>query len=439
PGKAVEFAVKMKRMPQESIMKERLKKSEISFEHIKKISEILSQFYNNAQRGPDIDSYGSLKNIKSATDENFEQTKDYVGKIFEKGKYDYIISASERFYKQKKEVFEQRIKSGKIVEYHGDLHSGNIFVDGNDVCIFDCIEFNKSFRRGDIAGDIGFLSMDLEFLGKCHLSKYLIQKYVDNTNDYDIYMVLDFYKCYRAYVRAKVTAFMLKDCSDPKEREKLEKQAKNYFELAYSYARIFDNQKPSIIISCGITATGKSRWLKTIADVLNAGVLRTDKVRKEIMNIDDSEERSKSFFEKHYTEEKRQKVYNEIFRRVKKVLKAGGKIAIDASFIKKENRDYVKKLAKEYGAEFIIIETHASEDVIKSRLEQRRHREDNISDADFENAYKYQLNNFQKPSSEEGVLIRLDTEKDDFSNLKKMRGELEKIFDLDLVSESYEC
>lgn len=434
-GEAVEYAVKMKRMPEEAIMKKRLENDEIEYQDIKRISKKLSCFYQNAERSEEINSYGSIENIKNATDENFEQTKKYVGDIFNPEKYEFIKNATNRFYEDKQGLFEQRIKRGRIVAYHGDLHSGNIFVDGKNICIFDCIEFNKPFRFGDIAGDIGFLAMDLEFMDKCYLSKYLIKEYVDLTNDYNIYTILDFYKCYRAYVRAKISAFMQDDENIAKERKnELREDARKYFELAYRYAKIFDNQKPTVMISCGVTATGKSRWLKVASDIMNSAMLRTDEIRKELLDIKDDEARDEEFYKKYYSEEKRQMVYDEIFKRAENIIKNGGKVAIDASFIKKKNRELAKKIAEKHNAEFIIIHTTASEDTIKKRLKQRMHEEENISDADFENAYKFQVKNFEAPEHVEGTIISLDTEKNDFENIKKLRGELGEIFNVNLVS-----
>ena len=61
-----------------------------------------------------------------------------------------------------KSLFENRIKNGKIRDCHGDLHSGNIFIT-EKICIFDAIEFNDRFRYSDVASDVAFLAMDLDF------------------------------------------------------------------------------------------------------------------------------------------------------------------------------------------------------------------------------------------------------------------------------------
>lgn len=52
--------------------------------------------------------------------------------------------------------------------------------------------------------------------------------------------VLDFYKCYRAYVRGKVESFRLDDLNIPgvQKKEALER-AKKYFDLAHRYTGRF--------------------------------------------------------------------------------------------------------------------------------------------------------------------------------------------------------
>ena len=104
-------------------------------------------------------------------------------------------------------LFEKRVKKSKIIETHGDLHSGNIFVTPKDTFIFDAIEFNPGINTTDVAAEIAFLCMDLEFLGRYDLSKAFSDKYILESNDKEILKLLPFYKGYRACVRAKVNGY----------------------------------------------------------------------------------------------------------------------------------------------------------------------------------------------------------------------------------------
>jgi hypothetical protein len=56
------------------------------------------------------------------------------------------------------------------------------------------------------------------------------------SGDTELKSLLNFYKCYRAYVRGKVESFKLDDSHIAKaEKEKILAIARDYFELADSY------------------------------------------------------------------------------------------------------------------------------------------------------------------------------------------------------------
>ena len=143
----------------------------------------------------------------------------------------------ETFMKEKKALFDQRIAAGKIRDCHGDIHSGNIFIT-DKIYIFDAIEFNERFRYSDVAADVAFLAMDLDFRKRRDLSDFFVKKYVEYSGDTKLTALLPFYKCYRAYVRGKVVGFKLNDPNiGAKEKSTAVTEAQTYFKLAYDYAK----------------------------------------------------------------------------------------------------------------------------------------------------------------------------------------------------------
>ena len=138
--------------------------------------------------------------------------------------------------KKNRALFEQRVAQGRIKDCHGDLHLQHICVEGEHIYIFDCIEFNERFRFGDVASDVAFLAMDLDFNGYPDLGRIFVEAYAAAAADLTLSEVLPFYKVYRAYVRAKVTSFLLDDAQlDKKAKEEVLQQAKRYYDLAYRY------------------------------------------------------------------------------------------------------------------------------------------------------------------------------------------------------------
>jgi aminoglycoside phosphotransferase family enzyme len=139
--------------------------------------------------------------------------------------------------KKSQGLLAKRVAENKIKNYHGDMHSGNIFV-ADKIYIFDAIEFNERFSNGDVASEVAFLAMDLDFKNRRDLSEFFVKKYVKYSGDQELLGLLNFYKCYRAYVRGKVTSFRLNDPHISKqEKTSVTKEASAYFELALDYAR----------------------------------------------------------------------------------------------------------------------------------------------------------------------------------------------------------
>ncbi len=236
-GETVEYALKMKRMPQEAIMTRLLAESKVDNKTVDLLAKIIARFHQNAQTSNAINEFGSLKVIKVNWDENFDQTKKYIDKTITAADYPFLENKVGSFMEANHALFEGRIGRGKIRDCHGDLHSGNIFIT-DKICIFDAIEFNDRFRYSDVASDVAFLAMDLDFQQRPDLADYLIERYLAYSKDQDLTKVLPFYKCYRAYVRGKVISFKLDDQNvSDKEKADATKEAQVYFKLAAEYAK----------------------------------------------------------------------------------------------------------------------------------------------------------------------------------------------------------
>ena len=235
-GHPVEYALKMVRLPQERMMDEVADRGELRSEHLDRIIERLAAFYAQAATGPRINKFGEPAVIAYNHEENFSRTENLVGDLLSKDLFERIRAFAQNFLRDHRALFLQRIREGRIRDCHGDLHMKNIcLADG--VYIFDCIEFNHRFRYGDVAADVDFLAMDLDFHGFKDLSRYFVERLAQASGDPELLMMLDFYKCYRAYVRGKITAFSARDPeSAPEVRTQARQAARAYFRLAGEYA-----------------------------------------------------------------------------------------------------------------------------------------------------------------------------------------------------------
>ena len=238
PGDAVEYAVKMKRIPDSSLMKTVFEKGRITRRHLEEIASVLATFHGKALRNEEIDKFGLPEQFKVNTDENFDQVEKYIGKTISRDDFDEIFRWTEAFYKANDALFLERVRKGRIRDCHGDLHMEHIcLMEG--LPIIDCIEFNERFRYGDTIADTAFLLMDLEYHGGHDFAQTLWKAYKDRAGEDGVDRLLVFYKVYRAFVRGKVNSFQLDDPSiESAKKSAASERARKYFELARSYVNL---------------------------------------------------------------------------------------------------------------------------------------------------------------------------------------------------------
>jgi aminoglycoside phosphotransferase family enzyme len=234
-GEVVEYAVKMKKIPEDLLMKSLFRRGELREEHLKQIAHVLAKFHQNAERSLKIDKFGEPEVFRINTDENFEQTAKYMDTTIASENFHTLRKWTDDFYRQKEDLFQERIRAGKIRDGHGDLHMEHVCLT-EKLSIIDCIEFNDRFRYGDTLVDVAFLLMDLEYHGGKDFADQLWRFYGQKTGDTGMDTLLGFYKVYRAYVRGKVNSFQLDDQHiGPDAKQKAAQTASRYFELARSY------------------------------------------------------------------------------------------------------------------------------------------------------------------------------------------------------------
>jgi len=234
-GEAVEYAVKMRQLPQDRMMDGLLPRGQVTPEMVVRVAEKLVSFHQKAKTSQEIAAFGKLDGIRQNCDENFVQTEKYVGLTILRAKYERIRDYTNGFMKTNAGLFERRVGEGRIRDCHGDLHTAHVcFTD--DICIYDCIEFNDRFRYCDVASELAFLAMDLDRYQQSALSRHLVDTYARVSHDEGLLPLLNFYKCYRAFVRGKVEGFKLDDSLiSQAEKAKALESARSYFQLAESY------------------------------------------------------------------------------------------------------------------------------------------------------------------------------------------------------------
>jgi hypothetical protein len=236
PGEVVEYAVKMARMDEARMMGRIIEAGQLTEATLDQIVAILVPFYEKAAGGPELAAFGTPDAVAVNVLENFQQTEGFVGCASLSLAQFQRISAYAQAFLERGELFGARIAAGRIRDCHGDLYSANICLS-EPIRIFDCIEFNERFRYCDVASDVAFLAMDLDYHGLEELSRYFIASMVERAGDQGLAAMLDFYKCYRAYVRGKIGLFTAHAPEvDATTKAASLAQAGRYFQLAERYA-----------------------------------------------------------------------------------------------------------------------------------------------------------------------------------------------------------
>jgi len=375
-GEPLEYAVKMQRLPQDRMMDILLPQHKVSYGMIASLADKLVGFHNRAETNKTISSVGGLDVIKQNTRENFTQTEKYIARTISAERYDGIRAYTSDFITNKASLFRDRVKKGRIRDCHGDLRAAHVcFTDG--ISIYDCIEFDDTFRYVDVASEVAFLAMDFDHLGQAELSRHFVNTYVEVSQDNRLREILKFYKCYRAYSRGRAESFRLDDPgTDPDEKEQITREARGYFDLAWFYTR----SKPVLFITTGLVGTGKSTLAHALAGRLGLVVIASDVTRKQLAGIPLTDHRYEEVGTGIYSPEFTHKTYEEMFRRAEECLRKGDSVILDASFKKAGERMRAKNLAEQTGADFLIIECILEEDIIRQRLARRQERR-SISDA----------------------------------------------------------
>ena len=229
-GKPLEYAVKMREIPQKYRMDHLLKQNKINKKTINKLVSILVKFHKKTPTSPEIKKFGKPLFLFKKIDENF-RTLETLTKINPKFEKTLI-----KFIQDNKPLFLKRIKQNKIRDIHGDLYLRNIFVINNSkFYLYDRIEFNEELRSADVAEDVAHFAMDLDFHKRPDLRKHFLTKYLAESQDYELELLVYFWMCYKACMRAKVNFFQAKNEQNKIKKKKLIKDAKKLLRLAESY------------------------------------------------------------------------------------------------------------------------------------------------------------------------------------------------------------
>jgi aminoglycoside phosphotransferase family enzyme/predicted kinase len=364
-GEPVEYVLKMRQFPQEMLWSHLFERGELTLELMEALGQTVAKFHQQAQTNEYIRSFGEPAKIGEAFAENYRQSQPYIGRGQTQQQFDETQQFSDRFLAQERDLLQQRQENHWIREVHGDLHLKNICLWDGKVRLFDRIEFNEEFRFVDVMYDIGFVVMDLEARGRIDLANAFLNTYIEQTGDWEGLQVLPLYLSRQAYVRAKVTSFLLDDAAVPEEEKKKAKEtAANYYRLAWDYTQTHNGQ---IILMSGLSGSGKTTVARRVARELGAIHIRSDAVRKHLAGMGLNERGGDELYSPQMSE----KTYQRLFELGKKLVTRGWPVILDAKYDRAALRQPAIAWCEAQGMPLQILHCHAPIEVLRDRLTAR--------------------------------------------------------------------
>jgi predicted kinase len=370
------------------------------------LAQVIADFHLQADVAETESEFGTPAAIDQPVSENFQQIRHQIQDPDIRLQLDSIEKWSTDTFSRLEPELRRRKQNGYIRECHGDLHLGNIILLHEKVIPFDCLEFNENLRWIDVLSEIAFLVMDLDDHQRPDLARRLLNKYLEQTGDYNSLAVLQYYKVYRAMVRAKVNALRLnQDGLDQQEIDSVLRECKNYITLGNLY---ITDRKPVLIIMHGFSGSGKTTISQLILEALPVIRIRSDVERKRLLKDQrpDSSDEDKShkinsgINEGIYSKESSSMTYDHLQMLAEDVILAGMSVIVDAAFLQAEQRKQFSQLASTLNVPFRIIDCHAEHSILKQRITERKTYGSDASDATLDVLF-HQLENHDPLTEDE--------------------------------------
>ncbi len=321
-GEAIDWVVQMRRLPANETVSVKLQERRLTAENVESIARHLVNFYVGLPSKPlSADLY--RQTLERHVRANGVQLKSA---LTESAKVRRAQSAQLRYLCVQAGLFNSRVAAGRIVDGHGDLRPEHIYADHQPVVI-DCIEFSEEYRTVDIADDLSFLAMECERLGDGDLGRRTLERYQQICGDHFPKPLSDFYRSYRACVRAKVALLSARQQQGIRAKQS-DELFRQYLDLADRHAT--ELGPPMLLIVGGLMGTGKSTLAAKLCETFDVISLSTDHIRRSIFR---TSEKPAGYGEGNYEPRLRNQVYDELLRQAGDVLASGESAILDGSFL----------------------------------------------------------------------------------------------------------
>src|SRR5512135_2867872 len=283
-GEAIEYAVKMRRFPQEALLSRMAQAGALTAGHIDALARATAALHAQAARAEAGRPFGTAAEVLAPALQNFDQIEALIGPGEEASELERLRAWTRAEHERLRETFAERKAGGFVRECHGDLHLGNVALIDGQPTPFDGIEFSETLRWTDVMSDVAFMVMDLTDRRLPRLACRFLNAYLEETGDYGGLAVLRFYLVYRALVRAKVACIRVHQQGVPAEElRRGEREHLEYLRLARSLA---SESRRALVLMHGLSGSGKTTVAQYLVEALGALRVRSDVERKRLVGLE---------------------------------------------------------------------------------------------------------------------------------------------------------
>lgn len=405
-NKVIDYLVKMRQFDPNMVLGRLLKQGVLDAQMIEALTNKIVDFHLQAKIVNQSEPYGNPKVQLQPMLDNFPTLQKYFTDSNIQTDLTNLLNWTEHKFNQLKDQLSQRKIAGYVKACHGDLHLDNItLIDGQPV-LFDGIEFNEAFRWIDTMSDLAFLLIDLEFKKQKAASYTILSLYLSKTLDYKGLNLINFYRVYRALVRAKITSLRAQQLpSKSIQQNQVELIAQEYIQQALEYSQ--SSIQPKCILVNGVSGSGKSYFAYQLQQELNdfnAIVINSDRIRKSLFGLAAHDRPNKLQKQSLYSNEMNKRTYQAMADNAAICLKNGFNVILDATFLKLEHRQRFYDLALENNAQSYLFSITTEVQTSINAIESRQYLNDNPSDADIA-IMQMQRKNYQPAQPSENALI----------------------------------
>jgi aminoglycoside phosphotransferase family enzyme/predicted kinase len=368
-GTALEYAVHMRRFPQEALLDHLARAGKLCAGHVDALARGLARFHEAQGHALPDSAFGTPERVLDQALDNFHDIEALESDAALLASLDRLRDWTLASHRALAPLIAERRSDGFVRECHGDLHLANVvLVDGKPVP-FDCIEFEPRLRWIDVMSEVAFAVMDLERHGLAALAARFLNAYLEETGDYPGLRVLRFYAVYRAMVRAKIACIRAHQLdADDTQRSRAATELAAHLALAHRLARAVH---PAMILMHGPSGSGKTHVSQMLLESLGAIRVRSDVERKRRHGLPPQARTASPPGAGLYSERENALAYGRLAELASWVIASGFPAIVDATFLRRTERDAFRALASAAGASFTIVSCAAPEALLRERVARR--------------------------------------------------------------------